>query len=220
MKKQLGFTVLEIVLVITLLGVLVGIGAFAFSRISDNNNAKSTDSISDAKNFDKITDKAKAAYTFTAEDNAFSVDIPDGWKFTYSKPSQDTNFTHYLETSTNRMIDTPGIAGEVGVPSATGGAVTGVQFKAYKNNGPTGFGYEMKSLGSLRTAQGKEVSIFQDESATEPFSDDESNASGYTEYNYYIHTDSYYYEIRYSKTNSDPDQRKDVENMIKTLRVS
>ena len=217
MKKQSGFTVLEILIVLILVIVLVAVSIFATARIMNRKEPAQSNS----RTAKMVINKEQHNQNFVYEpaDKAYKIALPDGWEFMYIPASEDADEKiSYLSAAPEQMNDTPGIKAHVTIPEAQGGPETGLTLSVHENIGGVGYGEEMTSLGSFKTSQGLTVDAFVDKQAVQPFSDGE-NTNGYVEYMYFLPGKTHNYKFIYAKTEDQKDRKSQIEKMIKTIQI-
>lgn len=218
MNKQNGFTAVEILIVIVLIGVVSGLSVFAYSRIQGSDDTKK--SVATEKQQD-ATNESETEHVYEPADKMYKISLPDGWRFTYTPASSETENVSYLYAATKDMELSPGVKAQVKDQVGGYGGETGFTLSVHKHDGPVGYGEGLKSLGSFKTSQGKTVNAFQDEEATEPFSEPSDSAGDFfSQYEYYlVGADNTVYKFVYNLSAGDTSHKDLVEKSIKSIQI-
>lgn len=220
MKKQSGFTLVEVLLVVIAVSLLAGMSVFAFTRIQDTDkDADTAKSVSTSKA--EKSETKSSWYVFQPEDKKYKISLPDGWRFVYTPASDENDKISYLYASNQNMKSSAGVSAQVVVEPGGYGPEAGFTLSVHQNPGPVGYGEGLKSEGSFKTDQGKQVDVFKDEEATEPFSEPaEGSMSEFTQYEYYlVGSNNTVYKFIYSFAAGDANQKQAIEKTIKSIQL-
>jgi type II secretory pathway pseudopilin PulG len=220
LKQQIGFTVLEIVLVVIIITGLVGVGGYTYARINDTQKDSSLSLETTQSKANESVSRSEG-YVYEPADKAYKITLPDGWKFLYSFATEENQNTSFLYAPTSSMTNVKGVDAQVKNMLEGYGPETGFSLSVHKNIGPVGYGQGLKVLDSFKTTQGKQVDAFQDEEATEPFGEStEGGSDFFAQYEYYVvGSNNTVYKFVYSLSAGDESQKEIVEKMIKTIRI-
>jgi antitoxin component HigA of HigAB toxin-antitoxin module len=218
MKKlyQKGFSALEVVLIIVIVGLLAGVGYFVYK--SKNETNKSLDNTS--SNVSHLQEKAKedkqateedSWLLFTSEKKTYSIRVPDGFKaishYGNLYVMTDENLTY--KKGTKATVQTVNEGGWDGaVPFAL----------YYPEQNADQIVREGTQQGTIKTNQGLTAAKYIYNQTTEP--EGPGYQKGDKAYLYYFDKDGKYIQISYVVSSGDTDQHELIERQIKTLTVN
>ncbi len=212
MKKESGFSAIEAIIIVIVVALL-GLGAwFVYDRSKDSEKTDSQSQTTEESNA-SADDTAKMSTTLTSYKNAFSLQIPDGWKVTNDT---ETDYAHAI--GLENMTYTPGTPAVItNALGHRGGGITISEFMIQAGSPTDLDNYYSASeyQGTLKTNAGLEGKKYLH---TSEGGDETVSPKGTKSYGYLFSNGKKTTVITYQQLPGDPDQLDVVEQAIKTFQ--
>lgn len=219
MKKlaQKGFTVVEGLLIVVILGIIGGVGYYVYSQTKNNDNlAQKSDSgaaESGGTKSDTPKDETADWLLYEPPGKEFSTKLADGWALTtYNNVPYLYNFTNQLAIVPGQKATVTDVQGGRDFATAFGiGYITNEQMAESSPQRGT-------KSASLKAADGKEVEVYHfTQDNQDPMLDVPYKGQEYT---YLVRGSKGMVRIVYSFGPNDTDYHKEVEKILPTIKVN
>lgn len=138
-NNQKGFSFIEIVIVLVIVGVIAGVGFFIYNKQQDKNTntaqtsaTQNTATQSTSENTeDAVNEQTYKSKSYTSSKGAFSMNILNGWTV-----EEDTTYDYFFQYSVDKLKYTETIEPTVNktANSGVGGYVSGIKVSINENH--------------------------------------------------------------------------------------
>jgi hypothetical protein len=218
MKKQQGFSIVSVLLIVVVLGLICGTGWYVWQARKPKTTATKAAAANPAPAPTPApppaaTDETSSWLTFQPKSKVYAVKLPDGWKFFHQNDACDCLYSADGDAAQTYKVGTRAV-----VTPIQGGRDGVVGYSIFVNDLPKEaeqfVGFE--KVGEFKTAglTGTKYSRLQTDDAEGP----DSVGKGGKVYEYYFVKGNKTITVTYSVPAGKPDNVAMVEKSLKTLK--